>query len=420
MSGLRDWIETIVYIIREAVTLGGNWRARIVALGLIIMAAYGIYLWIFQQHAPIFLHANYGGMILTGMNDSVIWGLYIAMFIFWVGVAAAGIAFGIAAYVFRDKEFMKFAVLGEVQAVAALVTVLLLIIVDLGRPIRALFLMPLLPNFPKSMLDWDFVVITGYLTINLIGFYVTTHYYRQDKALPNKFIIPFITIAAPFAIGIHTVTAFISQALTARPYWNSPLLAPAYVATAFAAGPAILLIALYLAEKYMEGIHVDFKVYKKTLYLMIGALVVGLYFNLSEVQEVYWYTTEPMKRAQWNVALFGITVPYVAVFQWLWVALGVAAVLASLTPYVRNSKQGIVLVAILVTLAVIFEKTLRVLVPAYIPDPLGQWVPYWPTPLEIAITVGVHAIGILVYLALAIPALRAVKKHYFEGAGAHH
>ncbi len=419
MGFVSEFIQTIIYVIREALT-GHGWRLRIAALGLAIIAAYGLYLWIFVQHAPIFLGAEHGGLILTDMSSSVAWGIYIAFFIFWVGVAAAGIAFGIAAYVFGDKEFKKFAVLGEVQAVAALITVLLLITVDLGRPIRALFLMPLLPNFPQSMLDWDFVVISGYLLLNLIGMLVTIHYYRQDKPIPKKFLVPFIIIAAPFAIGIHTVTAFISQALTARPYWNSPLLAPRYVATAFASGPAILLIALYLAEKYIDGIKVDMSLYKKTLYVIAGALVVGLYFTLSEVHEVYWYTTEPLKRAQFNEAFLGLHLPYLAVLTWMWIFLGIAAVLMSLLPQVRNSKEGIILVSIVTIVAVIAEKTLTILVPAYIPDPLGQIVPYWPTPLEIAITVGVQALGLLIYMLLAVPAFKAIKKHYFEGHGAHH
>ncbi len=416
---IGEWIETIAYIIRS-IFVGRSKRYYLAMLGLLIMTVYGLYLWIFVQHAPIFLGSDKGGMILTGMNNSVLWGLYISFFVFWVGVAAAGIAFGIAAYVFGDPEFKKIAVLGEVQAVAALIVALMLIVVDVGRPIRALFLMPLLPNFPKSMLDWDFLVLTGYLIINLIGFLVTTHYYRRDKPIPRKFLVPFITIAAPFAIGIHTVTAFISQALTARPIWNSPLLAPRYVATAFASGPAILLIALALAEKFVPDFHVDFKVYKKTLYIIAVALAVGLYFSLSEVHEVYWYTTEPLKREQANVVYFGQYLPYIGVFTFIWLALGIAAVLGAIAASVLNSKKGILAVAILTTIAVIGEKTVSVVIPAFVPDSIGQVISYWPTPLEIAITLGVHTLGIMVYLALAIPALYAIVTHYFRGSGAHH
>jgi len=411
-------LDTIKYIIDEGL-LRGSKAFYLAVLGLLLMAAYGIYVWIFVQHAPIFLGSDYGGLLMTDLTDSVAWGMYISFFVFWVGVAAAGIVFGIAAYAFGHKGFKKVAVLGEVQAIAAIVTVLLLIVVDVGRPLRVMILMPQLPNL-HSMLDWDFLVLTGYLVLNLIGFLVTVHYYRRDLPLPAKFTVPFIIIAAPFAIGIHTVTAFLSQALTARPIWNSPLLAPRYVATAFASGPAILLLALVMAEKYVKGFKVDPDVYKKTLLVITGALVVGLYFTLSEAHEIYWYTTEAWKKAQANELIFGYHLPYLAIMFWLWIAFGVAAVILALIPRVRNTRAGLLLISVLTIIAVVNEKTMSIVIPAYIPDPLGRYIPYYPSATEYAITLGVHAIGILVYLILAKAAISAIMRHYFQGSGAHH
>lgn len=411
-----EWVETIKYIVYWA--LRGSRRYYLAAFGLLLLAVYGLYLWIFMQHAPIFLGSDEGGLILTAMSDSVPWGIYISFFVFWVGVAAAGIVFAIAAYVFNDKEFKKIAVLGEVQAIAALIIVLLLIVVDMGRPIRALFLMPRLPNL-RSMLDWDFVVISGYLLINIIGVLVTVHYYRKDKPLPARFIVPFMLIAAPFAIGIHTVTAFISQALTARPLWNSSLLAPRYVATAFASGPALLLMALYLAEKYIKGFRVSIDVYRKTLYVAAGATIVGLYFTLSEVQEIFWYTTEPAKLAQAKELFLGLHAPYLAVLVWLWMGLGSAAVIASLIPSTHNNKKAIVVISALIVVAVIAEKTFTIVIPAFIPSTLGEVRPYYPTPIEYGITLGVHALGLLIYLLLSKPAIKAVMTHYFKHGHEH-
>jgi len=270
------------------------------------------------------------------------------------------------------------------------------------------------------MLDWDFIVLIGYLVLNLIGMLVTVHYYRQDKPIPKKFIVPFITIAAPFAIGIHTVTAFISQALTARPIWNSPLLAPRYVATAFASGPAILLLALYLAERYIKGFKIDFSVYKKTLYVIVGSLIVGLYFTLSEVHEIFWYTTEPAKKAQAQTLFLGYHLPYLAKLMWLWIGLGIAAVILGILPRIHNTKRGIIFVSILTIIAVVAEKTMTIIIPGFIPSALGEVKPYYPTAIEIGITIGVHAVGILLYLLLARPALKAVMMHYLSSGGAKH
>lgn len=412
------FVDTIKYIVSKGL-LEGSRAYYMALLGLVLMAAYGVYVWVFIQHAPVFLKSDYGGMMLTGMSDSVPWGLYISFFIFWVGVAAAGIVFGLAGYVFGHKGFKKVAVLGEVQAVAAIVTVLSLIMVDIGRPLRAMILMPQLPNL-HSMLDWDFMVLTGYLILNIIGFLVTVHYYRQDKPIPRKFLVPFMIIASPFAIGIHTVTAFISQALVARPYWNSPLLAPRYVATAFASGPAILMLVLVLAEKYIKGFKVDDDVYRKTMLVMVGALIIGLYFTFSEAHEVFWYTTEPLKKAQFEEAFYGYHLGYLPVMMMLWIGLGAAAVILALIPKVRNTWPGRLLIAVITIIAVINEKTMSILVPAYIPDPLGRYILYYPTPLEYAITLGMHAIGILVYLVLAKVAIEVIMTHYFRGSGAHH
>ena len=77
------FVDTIKFVIREALLSGGP-RFYLAALGLLIIALYGMYLWIFVQHAPIFLGADAGGLILTAMNDSVPWGIYISFFVFWV------------------------------------------------------------------------------------------------------------------------------------------------------------------------------------------------------------------------------------------------------------------------------------------------------------------------------------------------
>ena len=404
--GRVSLIDLIKYVVVEGIVRGGPSYKSLLA-GLALMAIYGLYLWIFVQHAPIFFGSEAGGLIVTGMNNSVPWGLYIAFFIFWVGVAAAGIMFGLAGYVFHHKGFKQIAVLAETQAIAAILIAMLLLLVDVGRPIRTLILMPQLPNFPQSMLDWDFIVLSTYLILNILAYIYVLKKLLAGQEPSSKFERVFIVIAAPFAIGIHTVTAFISQALVARPFWHSPLLAPRYVATAFASGPALLLLTLLIAESKM-GLKVDFDVYKKTMYVIVGSLVVGLYFTLSEAQEIFWYTTEPLKRAQASILFLGKHVWWLGLLNWLWIILGVTAVLSSFIPSIRNTRKGIAILSVIVIAAVICEKTFAIVVPAFTPDSLGQVVGYVPTPIEIAITVGIHAIGLMVYAILARPALKLV------------
>lgn len=414
---LGGFLGTLRFVVKEGVT--GSPAYLSMLTGLLLIAAYGLYLWVFVQHAPVLLGAESGGLVFTGMSDHVLWGLYISFFIFWVGVAAAGIMFGIGAYVFRSPGFTRIAVLGEAMAIIALVIVILLLVVDLGRPIRALFLLPRLPNL-RSMLDWDFVVLTGYLVINAVGYLYTVHNYRQDRGLPERFVVPFIVVAAPFAISIHTVTAFISQALVARPAWHSPLLAPRYVATAFASGPALLLIALYIAERCVRGFRVDFEVYRKTMYVVVGSLIVGLYFTASEMQEVFWYTTEPLKRMQVLALVSGESVWWLGLLFWLWVSVGAAAAISPVvSPSVRGTKEGVVAVSIMAVVAVVAEKTFTIILPAFIPDVLGQVVGYEPTPVEVFITLGVHALGFALFAVLAKAAIKALMIHYGSEPSGH-
>ncbi len=401
-------IQTIWYVLRNGLGGGGGIAYKGALVGLALMAFYGLYLWAFIQQAPVLLGSSAGGMITTAMSDSVPWGLYISFFIFWVGIAAAGIVFGIAAYVFSHPGFERIAVLAEAQAIAALVIALLLVFVDVGRPLRTMILIPQLPNFPSSMLDWDFLVLTTYLVLNIIAYLYTVKRGLEGLKPSKTFERIFIVIAAPFAIGIHTVTAFISQALIARPYWNSPLLAPRYVATAFASGPALLLLLLLAAEHYL-GFKVDEDVYRKTVYVIAGSLVVGLYFTLSEAQEILWYVTEPLKLQQASTIYYGYYTWWLGLMFWLWVILGSLAVLLTLSPRVRSTRIGLLAIALLTLVGVVCEKTLTIVVPAFTPNPLGQIVPYTPTPLEIMVTLGVHALGLIVYLALALPAIKLME-----------
>ncbi|NPA84823.1 MAG: polysulfide reductase NrfD [Crenarchaeota archaeon] len=461
-----ELLKTIWWFIKYP--FKGDWRGWTWIFAMAALAAYGLGIWAGVQAAPaIYTQLVYhmgvdpklleqagiseyqGGMIYTDMNDWVVWGLYISFFVFWVGVAAAGVLFGIAAYVFRDKGFMRLAPLAEVQAVAAIAVALLLVLADIGRPIRTLLLlaMPIVTEFrfpnPQSMFDYDFTVLNGYLLVNIIGIFIAVHWYRRGpKFSPPKWLMyAFMVIAAPLAIGIHTVTAFISQPLTARLIWNNPLLAPRYVATALAAGPALLLIVSIIAEKFYKGFKVPKYVYEKTLIVSTAALIVGLYFTLSEAQELFWYTTEPVKRAQaLNIFLSPLTceamkpilkdfaffftgteqctwgypqVSYVAMMSWVWIILGsLTVLLAIFVPKLRKTYKGIVLLSALIIIAVVGEKTLPIIIPAYVPNVLGTIVPYTPTPLEWAVTVGAHAAGLMVYMLLARPVLKAIIAHY--------
>lgn len=390
-------LGTIAYIFREG--LRGPTAYKMVLAGLSIMAAYGIYLWVFVQHAPVFLGAEEGGLVLTGVNENVPWGLYISFFTFWVGVAASAVIFSFAAYVFNDKEFKKIVAFAEAQAVIALIITVWGIVANLGRPLRALVLMPQFSNL-RSMLDWDFIVIFTYMTLNAVAFVYTIHLLRQGRELPRRFIVPFMIISTPFAIGIHTVTAWIFHALTARPALNTALLAPRFIATAFASGPALLLLLVYLLEKTTGWFKVDMSVYRKTLNVIVIALATGLFFTLAEFHEVFWYTSEPLKQEQMAATLLGGSIPILTTLFWLWLSLGVAATLLGMVPRVRASKAGIAFVALVTFTAVFAEKTLATILPGFVVNPLGLEATYEITPIEVFVSIGIHSAVLILFAVL--------------------
>src|SRR5450759_2521713 len=191
------------------------------------------------------------GLIVTGMSDEVSWGVYIANFTFLVGVAAAAVMMVIPVYIYNNDEMHDLVIFGELLSVAAIFMCLAFVTVDLGRPDRFWHLIPGIGqlNFPASMLSWDVLVLNGYLLLNvhICGYLL---YCRYRGRVPGKwFYIPFVFIAIVWAVSIHTVTAFLYVGLGGRPFWNSAIVGPRFLASAFTAGPALIILALQVVRR---------------------------------------------------------------------------------------------------------------------------------------------------------------------------
>lgn len=191
------------------------------------------------------------GLIVTGMSDEVSWGVYIANFTFLVGVAAAAVMMVIPVYIYGNEEMHDLVIFGELLAVAAIIMCLAFVTVDLGRPDHFWHLIPGIGefNFPASMLSWDVLVLNGYLILNvhICGYLLYCRY--QGKKPAKWFYIPFVFIAIVWAISIHTVTAFLYVGLGGRPFWNSAIVGPRFLASAFTAGPALIILALQVVRR---------------------------------------------------------------------------------------------------------------------------------------------------------------------------
>lgn len=220
----------------------GDWRYYLWIGLLFAVCLLGL-----NAYAKQFVH----GLVVTDMTDQVSWGVYIANFTFLVGVAAAAVMLVIPVYIYKNEELHDLVIFGELLAVAAIIMCLAFVTVDLGRPDRFWHMIPGIGklNFPGSLLSWDVIVLNGYLVLNV---YLCAYllYCRYRKQAPSKwFYLPVVFLGIVWAISIHTVTAFLYVGLGGRPFWNSSIVGPRFIASAFTAGPALIILALQVVRR---------------------------------------------------------------------------------------------------------------------------------------------------------------------------
>ncbi|WKK65235.1 sulfate reduction electron transfer complex DsrMKJOP subunit DsrP [Lutimonas zeaxanthinifaciens] len=378
--------DSIVYV-----THGGIyyhiWMAVLTALMLLGMFCY-------------FLQLDQG-LSVTGMNDRVSWGLYISNFTFLVGVAAAAVMLVLPTYVLEDFDFKQAVLIGEGMAVAALIMCLAFVVADMGGPARLWHIIPFIGvfNFPNSMLTWDVLVLNGYLFINLsIPFYIL--YQRYQGKTPNpKIYIPGVFISVFWAFAIHLVTAFLYQGLQARPFWNNALLGPKFLASAFAAGPALIIIALAIIRKY-TAFKIEDKTIKKIAMVVTVAAQINLIMLISELFKEFYAPTHHSESAYY--LYFGLHGKSKLV-PWIWTAISMNVIATIVLTFhkLRNNLTILYIACGLLFLGIWIEKGFGLIVPGFIPGPWGKIAEYFPTLVEIGVTIGIWAMGAFIFSILA-------------------
>ena len=341
-----------------------------------------------------------GGLGVTHMRDQVSWGFYIGNFTFLVGVAAAAVILVIPAYVYHWKPIREIAIVGELLAVSAIVMCLLFVFVDIGRPDRAWHLMPPIGelNWPSSLLAWDVLVLNAYFLVN---FAVVTHLlYRAFTGRPyvKRFVVPFVLLSIPMAIGIHTVTAFLYNGLAARPYWNASILAPQFLASAFSSGPAILIIALQLMRRFTK-FEIKNEAIWKIAELMAYAMFLNLFFHGAEVFKEYYSGTHHLQYTRYFYEGIGehqTLVPY----AWTALGLNLGAFLLFIIPKARKNWLTLNIGCLAIYAGVFIDKGLGLIVPGLTPDAVGEIYEYSPSLTEMRVSAAVFAVGFLVFTAM--------------------
>jgi molybdopterin-containing oxidoreductase family membrane subunit len=336
------------------------------------------------------------GLGITGMSRDVSWGFYIAQFTFLVGVAAGGVMVVLPRYLHDYKAFGRITILGEFLAIAAVVMCLLFIIADLGQPMRA-FNVILYPT-PGSVLFWDMIVLNGYLLLNIVIGWNVLEAERNNIHYP-KWVKPLIITSIIWAPAIHTVTAFLYCGLPGRGFWMTAILAPRFLASAFAAGPALLILLCLIIRKVTK-FDPGREQIQSLAKIVTYAIIINVFFLLCEVFVVF-YSRIPSHMSHLQYLFVGLH-GHGALVPWMWTSMALMAtsIVLLVIPSVRKNESVLAFACVILFIGTWIDKGMGMISGGFVPNPLHHVTEYMPTLPEILITLGVYATGLLVLTIL--------------------
>jgi Ni/Fe-hydrogenase subunit HybB-like protein len=336
------------------------------------------------------------GLGITGLSRDVTWGFYIAQFTFMVGVAASAVMLVLPYYLHDNKSFGKITILGEFVAVGSVIVCMTFIFVDMGQPFRIanVFLHP----SPRSVMFWDTVVLFGYLVLNIIIGWTVLGAERKSLPAP-KWVKPIIIISIPWAISIHTVTAFLYSGLAARPFWMTAVLAPRFLASAFAAGPALIILLCFILRK-LTFFDAGKEAIRKLAVIMTYAMAINVFLVLMEIFTAV-YSAMPEHTSHFQYLFFGLDgksalTPY----MWLSSILAVVTLILLFNPKTRHNDNLLAFACVTLFISLWIDKGMAMVVAGYIPNYMGAVTEYMPTFPELLISFGVYGLGTLIVTVL--------------------
>ncbi|AFQ43620.1 sulfate reduction electron transfer complex DsrMKJOP subunit DsrP [Desulfosporosinus meridiei] len=337
------------------------------------------------------------GLGLTGMSRDVSWGLYIAQFTFLVGVAASAVMLVTPYYLHDFKRFGKMVILGEFLAIGAVIMCILFIFVDVGQPMRILNVL-LYPQL-HSVMFYDMCVLCGYLAINLVVGWTTLGAEKKGTP-PPKWVKPIIYLSIPWAFSIHTVTAFLYAGLPGRHFWTTAIMAARFLASAFAAGPALLIILALIVRKVSKfdpdpGVGAIQSLVKIIRYAMIA----NVFFYICEVFTAF-YSNSPDEMAPFKYVFVGLD-GHNSLVPFMWIATILAFVGIALLIFPTRTNPVLLPIALLsIFTANWIDKGIVLILAGFVPNSFERVTEYFPTMNELAIVVGIYAIGALIVTVL--------------------
>lgn len=391
-----------MFMLEKAVVGSRRYWTWVSALLLLILVAFYYYMRQFEY-----------GLGVTGMGRNISWGLYIGQFTFMVGVAASAVMVVLPYYLHDHKEFHRMTILGELLAIASVTVCMLFIFVDLGQPLRILNVL-LYPQF-HSVMFWDMVSLSGYLLLNATITLATLH--AVQKGMHTEHWVRYVVLLSiPWAISIHTVTAFLYSGLPGRSAWLTAVLAPRFLASAFASGPALLILLCMLIRR-LTGHDVGRKAIDTLAVIITYAMAMNVFFLLLEIFTAF-YSRIPDLMTDFNNLYLGMG-QHSSLLPWgrTSVVLMALSLGMLLTPRLRRNHVTLAVACVVTFAGLWMDKGICLVVGGFMPSPLGVTSRYVPTFPEVMISAGVYAIGalmvtVLYKVALSVEAAEDMQSTY--------
>ncbi len=346
------------------------------------------------------LYMEHEGHWVTGMNNSVVWGMPHVFAVFLIVAASGALNVASIGTVFGKGAYKPLGRLSGLLAAALLVGGLLVLVLDLGRPDRLIVAMTTY-NF-RSIFAWNIFLYTGFLAI------VIAYLWSMADRMGAAFYKPIGVFAFAWRLALTTGTGSIFGFIVARQAFDTAFLAPMFVIMSFAYGLAIFLLVLMFTFD-QEGRVLGDRLLRR-LKNLLGVFVAAiLYFTV-----VYFltkvYGAKNYDLVGWLLLGGGA---YSAVFWIGWVLIGGLVPLGILYhPELGKDRNWIVAACALVILgglATIYVVIIAsqayplqmfpgqtVLATGYLDGIIGEPARYSPTLPELLLGVGGVAVGLLI------------------------
>jgi molybdopterin-containing oxidoreductase family membrane subunit len=386
MKQISFGIDFLTYALKG----GSKLYAWLLFLGFFIM------LWVYGNFIQLTQ-----GMVVTNLTDQVSWGLYMSNFVFLVGVAAAAVTIVFPAYVYNYKPLKDVVIIGEMLAISAVIMCILFVLSHMGRPDRLWHMIPGIGilNWPHSMLTWDVAVLNVYLALNVIcGFYYMYKKYTGEP-MNNKFYMTFVYISIVWAFSIHTVTGFLLNTMPARPMWFHAVVPIKFIVTAFSAGPAFIILAFFIIRKNTK-LEIKDEAINMLSTIITFCLSISIFLTLCEVVTELYPSTEHSFSLKYLIyGKHGLS----GLVPWFWAALimNLIAFALLINPRTRKNHKILPYTCVILFVGIWIEKGMAFVLPGMIPSPIGEFVEYTPSWIEIGNSLGAWAIGLTIFTILA-------------------